>query len=481
MVETRKIQISIGIGIFLITLSICGFTSGGHVYVRDGAAMYLMACSIIDQQWIDVKQHPNTVGGKIGEDGRYYMPFGFLQPVLTTPLIFFGRILAESFNTQYLSFFAATWFNWIITSLLAVTLWRCSVLLGLNSLTAIFPGFAIVFSTPFWVYSQTFFSEPLAALISLLAWLFVYKAKSHDKNLLNLTIAGVLCGIITWLRPLGGILIPALFIYLLLSEKRRSKSIAYIQLLKRSASFLIPACIGITGYLFYNYLRFGHILETGYDLLPDGTPRSFTLDPVYGLKILLLSPGKSIFVFAPLLLLLPLGLILLWKARRKPETIFIVLTGAIYLTVLSSWARVEGGVTWGPRLFLPAIPILFLGLVPLFNLRNRVIRVLLICLMVSGIFIQSAGIIVNFSTIIYQHIDEYFSPQNGVYVYSFNPFPAHINQIISVMSKPEPIQKKTPANATWNRNTDQINPMDGLDLWWLQFWSDGVPNKLITT
>ena len=61
-----------GIGIFLVIVGICGITSGGHVYVRDGAAMYMMSRSMLDNHWFDVPEHPNTVGGKTGPDGKYY-------------------------------------------------------------------------------------------------------------------------------------------------------------------------------------------------------------------------------------------------------------------------------------------------------------------------------------------------------------------------------------------------------------------------
>jgi len=478
MSRSRTFHWATGIGIFLITVSLCGFASGGHVYVRDGAAMYLMGCSIIDHHWIDVGQHPNTVGGKSGNDNLYYMPFGFLQPLLSTPFILTGRILAESFKTQYLSFFAATWLNWIISGLLAIAIWQCSLMMKFNYFWSIIAGFAIIFTTPFWIYSQTFFSEPLTALLTLWAWMMIYKSHSNNQSLPSLAIAGILCGVITWLRPLGGIVIPILFLYLLMLEKHKPSS-GKLNILKKIIAFMAPAIAGVAGYLTYNYVRFGNIAETGYDLLPDGSPRSFTLDPILGMKILLFSPGKSIFIFAPLLLLLPIGLILLWKSHHHSEAVFVVLTGMIYLVILSSWARVEGGVTWGPRLFLPAVPVLFLALLPVFNSRNILLRSLLIFLIISGVCIQITGITVNFSTIIAQHIDEYFSPADGVYEFSFNPFPHHINHLLSVISDPGFILKRDRATANWNRNSDQINPMNGLDFWWFQFYLDDVSIWLI--
>jgi len=108
------------LGLFLITVGLCGVFAGGHVYVRDGAAMYMMSASIVDHHWFDVdSSHPNTVGGRFGPDGKYYMLFGYLQPLLATPFFMVGRKLAETFQTDYISFFAVTVFNWCVTGMLA--------------------------------------------------------------------------------------------------------------------------------------------------------------------------------------------------------------------------------------------------------------------------------------------------------------------------------------------------------------------------
>lgn len=470
------------IGIFLLTVSVSGFFSGGHVYVRDGAAMYLMSASILDHQWIDVDhRHPNTVGGQFGPDGKYYMPFGFLQPLLAVPFVALGRFLTGLTETQYLTFFSATVFNWLVTGCLAVAIFCGFLKMGVSATRSVFAALATIFTTPFWVYSQTFFSEPLTALLTVLAWLaMVHYRQSGSPRILFLS--GCLAGLIPSVRPLGGVIIPPLFLYLLLVLNRRSKSRGNRRLMAHVLTFIVPVLTGIAVYLGYNYARFGDILETGYNRLPDGSLRSFTLSPIIGARVLLFSPGKSIFIFAPLLLLIPVAMPrLLREKTHRRDGIFFSVSGALYFIVLSAWARVEGGVSWGPRLFLPVVPLLFLSLSPVFQSKRSLWRLCVVVLAVAGLAVQLAGVSYNFSTYVYQHIDAYFSPVDGHYMQSFNPVPGHIHAILNEFQSGEFLKRRPPEQAAWNRRTDQVNPMDGLDFWWLHFRRDGVPSAFIVT
>jgi len=478
----RTSEIRSVIGIFLLTFSLCGLFAGGHVYVRDGAAMYLMAQSVVNHGGFDVPDsHPNTVGGRYGPDGRYYMPFGFLQPLLSTPFILAGRLAAEATDTRYMVFFCVTIFNWCVTAGLAAAVFKGFMALGVRRSRAVLAGLTVIFSTPFWVYSQTFFAEPLTALLSVLAWQLMVRYK-YTGTRRFLIASGTVAGAVAWVRPLGGIILPVLALYFLLILKDRSTRISGNRIPADLTAFLVPVATGLAGILAYNQLRFGHVLETGYDRLPDGSFRSFTLDPLTGLNILLFSPGKSVFVFAPLLILAPFAIIRAFtqKSRRRDVLFFAVLS-LLYLIVLSSWARVEGGVSWGPRLLLPAIPFLWFTLGDLFNTRRRPLQILLATLLITGIVIQFSGVMVNFSTYVYRHIESYFSPVNGRYVFSFNPIAGHFRHLSRTVTDPAGYARRPPDQAAWNRQTDQINPMDGLDLWWIQFYRDGVRMDFIVT
>ena len=435
---------------------------------------------MMDHQWVDVEIHPNTLGGKHGPDGRYYMPFGFLQPLIAVPFLLAGRWLESVFSVQYLPFFSVTWLNWISCGILSSLMFVSFRLLKVPRNVALILSLSLIFSTPFWIYSQTFFSEPLTAVLSLLAWLLMYQAYQTGHSSLLLA-SGFCAGSITCIRPLGGLIIPALMLYALLHEKKISGPRMDIRsFLRRIAAFAVPALAGIGMYLAYNHVRFGSIFETGYDKLPNGEPRSFTLAWETGMRILLVSPGKSIFIFAPLLVLVPFG-ILLWLRREehRREAIVSLLAGALYLVVLSRWTRVDGGVSWGPRLIIPVFPLLYLALTPLSVKSKGLMAWSIFFLASAGFMIQTPGNLVNFSTHIHRNPASYYNPADGSYNMSFNPVAGHLSELSEYLRNLPELRQRPEHEAQINRAMEQINPDGILDIWWIYMWLDRVPNRLI--
>ncbi len=460
-------------GIFLFTCGLLLLSAGGHIYVKDGGAMYFMAESILDHQWFDVPINPNTVGGKTGPDGLYYTPFGILQPLLAIPFLLFGKLLIPWSMALYTPVMTIIFFNAVVTALLAGLLAVFFIDLGVTPKRAAWTGILIIFSTPFWIYSRTFFSEPLTSLGTLAAAWAIYRYGEFRK-FKYVIFAGIITGGIILVRPVSGIAIPALFLYLVLVETRHRKDVD----LKPIAVFSGLVILGIGFYLFYNHVRFGSILETGYDKLPSGQARNFTLNPLTGLKILLFSPGKSIFIFMPLVAGSLAG-IFIWIRNRttRPEALLALIMTGLFLLVLSQWARVEGGVTWGPRLIMPAIPVLLISLTPLLK-NDRWIKTIYL-LIILGILVQIPGILVNFSTYIYLNSSEYFHPLDGAYRFDFNPFPGHINLLIQYIRELPHLTVLDPETAIAHRQLIPINYHGQIDLWFVHLWQDGVSLSFI--
>lgn len=470
---------STGLALFLIALSLFLLTSGGHLYVRDEGAMYLMSTSIIDTGWFDVPINPNTGGGKHGPDGKYYMPFGLLQPVLAIPLILLGRVLIPWSNAQYLPIMTAAWFNAFITAWLCVVFYRFLLRLRVPESRAFLAALACAFSTPFWVYAQTFFAEPLTALGILSSADYIYRY-GQTRRLHFILFAGIWMMVVLIVRPIAGTAIPALFLYLLLVEKRSADMRKQTAQIAPMIVFSLLCTFAVSLVLFYNYIRFGGFIETGYDYLPDGRLRNFTLDPLQGLAVLFISPGKSIFVFAPLSIAAIIGIVLWMRSpSTRPEAILCALTPALFISILCRWAEVEGGVCWGPRLFLPALPIWLLALAPLLSLSNRRVLLFIGLLACVGIGVQFLGVSINFSSFINSHIDSYFNPQTGYYLLSFNPFPGHIDLLIKNLVS-SPLLKPLPYDvAAFHRSMSQINYADGLNFWWLLSYQNRLTTSFI--
>jgi hypothetical protein len=104
-------------------------------------------------------------------------------------------------------------------------------------------------------------------------------------------------------------------------------------------------------FLFFNWWRFGDPFDIGYPRVPQSYP---LLDGLHGL---FLSPGKSLFLFAPLTVLGAIGLLL--GSRRQPLT--MVLLGGCIVANVVLFSRVPywaGDAAWGPRYQQIIVPLL---------------------------------------------------------------------------------------------------------------------------
>jgi hypothetical protein len=89
-------------------------------------------------------------------------------------------------------------------------------------------------------------------------------------------------------------------------------------------------------------------------LVPAVYGGSFSTPLLTGLEGLLLSPGKSLFVYNPFLLLAVPGAVALWRRDRAATALLVVLLVARVL-LYARWSDWAGGVSWGPRFLMPAV------------------------------------------------------------------------------------------------------------------------------
>ena len=118
-------------------------------------------------------------------------------------------------------------------------------------------------------------------------------------------------------------------------------------------------------YLLHNAVLFGGPFHFGYPAAAEGAKRLNTFDtPLWkGLYGFLLSPGKSVFIFAPPVILALAGLRRLWNIERGVATVAVLLP-LTYLFFFARYTQWEGGYCVGPRYLVPSIVLLCLGLGP---------------------------------------------------------------------------------------------------------------------
>lgn len=128
--------------------------------------------------------------------------------------------------------------------------------------------------------------------------------------------------------------------------------------------FALPVVMTLGFFIWYNYLRWGKLFVSSYNGQGFHTPLGL------GLEGLVLSPGKSFFVFNPVAILGAVGLVLLLWRDRPLAVLCLVLT-IPRLFFFAKWDAWEGGVTWGPRFLMPVVFLFVLAAVEVLNATTR--------------------------------------------------------------------------------------------------------------
>jgi hypothetical protein len=116
--------------------------------------------------------------------------------------------------------------------------------------------------------------------------------------------------------------------------------------LRLAAFALAPVVLWIAAIAWYNWYRFGGVANFGY------SESSTTLTAPLNFFGLLLSPGKGLVFYSPLVVLGALGLPRLWRA--DPWLTAGLLAFFLGLTAVSGASKYWGDEVWGPRYIVPA-------------------------------------------------------------------------------------------------------------------------------
>jgi len=213
-----------------------------------------------------------------------------------------------------------------------------------------------------WPYAKTFFSEPLTALLLLLAfWALLHVRESSATQTPhtagegadhgNLWIAGamVALGLAVLTRETTVIVLPLFMLYLGARLGTRPDKIRRLVV----ASLTLTLCL--VGVAVWNAARFGSPLATGY------SGPLWTLSLLPGLYGLLLSPYKGLLLYVPLVLVGGASWPRFYRAWPR-EALLCGSVFLVYLLVHSAYLDWPGGGNWGPRFLVPALPFLVCAL-----------------------------------------------------------------------------------------------------------------------
>jgi hypothetical protein len=187
----------------------------------------------------------------------------------------------------------------------------------------------------------------------------------------TLILSGAAFGGAISVRTASAVYLPAFIIYFMvdtLNERTEFKAIAH-SIARKVAQFSAGILPFVGLLLWHNYLRFHNIWQTGYE------GQGFTTPLSVGLAGFLLSPGRSLFLFSPLV---ALGIISLWRLRENwpAITAFIITASIVALVFYGMWWSWHGGWCWGPRFLVPLVPFLIVPIGSRLGSRGFLLAVL---------------------------------------------------------------------------------------------------------
>jgi hypothetical protein len=305
-------------------------TAGGRIAPQDDETTFRMTANLVELGRTTITEQEFTISAQSypgflphvahevlttwavpGRDGQKYPQFMPGQAIVNIPLYLLGRWLSgEPLNLRavILTHWTTSLFNPIV---IALTGWLIALFasrLGYSQRLSVGLGLAYALCTMVLPYTGTYFSEPLIALLILLAAYTVYAARAPAHVMGWLAAAGTALGLAVFIRERSAIMILPFVVYLYLCRR----SVWW----RGWAAFFAPLVVSgaVIGVL--NWSRYGSPLTFGFSALQHTT---FTTPLVLGLYGLLISPGKGLLLYNPIAWAGLIGLAIMFRTRRERQ------------------------------------------------------------------------------------------------------------------------------------------------------------------
>jgi len=452
-------------------------TAPGHMQTGDNRSELATAQSIVARGDFTVRPNqPNVyVPSVISDDGLPYGPYGIAASLVLVPVVLVGN-LADCpdqpggcpASVQHTTEFAASFICAIFAALAVVVLFLFALDLGASLTAAVALALMFGLTTIEWPYAHDAYDIGPATLFILLSLFSLHRGLQRQRAGW-LAVSGAAIGLAILTRITAVLFLPVFGLYLLAGARteHRRDALTFV------AAWGGPVAIAFAVAGWYNWVRFGTPFEGGQSRIGAAT---FSTPLLTGVMGQLFSPGKSLILFSPPLLV---GLAGLPAFMRKNFGLGMVIVGAaaINIAFFGRYYEWAGDYAWGARYIVPLTGLLLLPAVAVLSGWRSlplVARAGIIVAAVAGFAIQILGVTIDY---LHQMLLERFEGVDPRTYWSL-PYSAiwrHAVAFGQILS----------GNAPYP--SDQV-PMDltlGLpqfttfDFWWVYAWFNGTNPILI--
>ena len=347
------------LSLLLLCVAVYALVFRGDFISIDEMLLFDMTESVVQRGTLDetltYSLAPQRTGPPTDNLFRSNESYEPLQPLLAAPLFWVGTQLPNA-NLMHLVWL----FNVVVVALVVVLFWVAVQVMGYDNTTAWLSAVLLGFGTLMMPYARTFFREPLMTLWFMLALVMALKIRTVRGRLpwLEAVVMLVAVGLGVATKGVMLLLVPALGVVVFRAQRRDWLMLGVALALGVVALLMIEqtGILGSGGRFSLERLR--NTLNNIEWQWVSASTRGY-----------LYSPGRSFFLFSPILLLSPWGMWLLWRrgewrlvmAMLGTWLLFAVGYGALRAGVWS------GGLSLGPRYLLPLLPLFTLTLPPIID------------------------------------------------------------------------------------------------------------------
>lgn len=374
--------------VLIVAGLVYGLTLGGGLTTTDARYILDVSRNIVEHGSVALSPELSDRESNRGVDGRYYSQYGLGHSIYGIPFYLAGRSIDRVAGSRVgrPQAFAKATFGLGSAVAAAASVALCFLFawqLTGNGRAALYAALAAGFGSPLWPYSGFGFNATLATLALVGACLTAWIGATHNRAGAMVT-AGLLLGF-GWLTRHEQVLaVLPVGAFLLLQHRGRPRR------LLRDVALLSPGLLGAAVLLaIYNRTRFGSPVEFGY--APE-----FSLAGFWGFT---LSPGGSLVLYAPIVLVALAGLWLMWRERALAPVVLVGGQFVLFFVFFASLDDWPGGRAYGPRYLVPAVALVCV-VTSAVHVRASAgwRRILLAALVVSSV-LQLPGVLVDYSRV----------------------------------------------------------------------------------
>ena len=388
----------------------------GHFMSSDELGSYFQTRSIARSFSLEI---PDSVHmAFVGRDGRSYSHYAVGQSLLAAPLDAFGHVIDPWLSPSVRRTLAGsgglkTWHGepavWAgafpvlflppaMVGALAGLFFLFERRLGATRESAVMASVVLVTATHV-ALMGTLFLRHAAESLGVLGALFYWHRFRSSRAQRDLWLGSVFAAAILNFRGVGAVHGVALGAYVcfVLFESGRGAG-GWPAVAKRIPAVAVPLAVSVGLTLLVNWLKWGAWVAS-----PQLAEAATTWGgrPWEALHGFLLSPGMSVFVYSPVLLLVPWMFAPFWRQHRA-EALTVVALAVTSLGFYSAYRLWTGLYTCpGPRYLVPVVVVALLPLGPWLDLaRARALRVAFFALVALGVGVELLTTVVSWGDVI---------------------------------------------------------------------------------